>query len=73
MLLELWTIQARSLRKQLETAAILAQLRQMVASDVQRAARLIAGGLAALDVVTQRPSKARDGRPARVVVVGQSV
>jgi AcrR family transcriptional regulator len=55
-ILELWTIQAGSLRRRLETTLTPAQRHEMVTADVQRAARLIAAGLASFDTLTRRQS-----------------
>jgi hypothetical protein len=67
--LELWRVQDRSLRRYLATTSTPAQIHNLVASDVRRAARILSDGLASIDTLNRRaggPAQAR-GRPARSV------
>ena len=57
MILELWTIQARSLRKHLDAVTTPTQLQQLVASDVHRAALLITGGLDSLETFVEHTTR----------------
>jgi AcrR family transcriptional regulator len=58
-LLELWRIQGRSLRRHLDATSTSAQIHKLVASDVQRAARLLTDGLASFDTLKRRPRTRR--------------